>query len=103
MTSPSKPTSIREVEKVDVAHVEDAQSIDEKEVLPAGKVDYSGFSQKTDPKEIKLVRKLDLHIMVSAVIEIREIGGLTPDLPVGNVLAQLSRSKRHCACEEYVN
>jgi hypothetical protein len=30
-------------------------------------VDYSGFAQKTDPAEIKLVRKLDLHIMVSSV------------------------------------
>lgn len=26
--------------------------------------DYSGFTQKTDPVEIKLVRKLDLFIMV---------------------------------------
>lgn len=28
------------------------------------RVDYSGFTQKTDPVEIKLVRKLDLFIMV---------------------------------------
>lgn len=27
--------------------------------------DYSGFTQKTDPAEIKLVRKLDRFIMVS--------------------------------------
>lgn len=27
--------------------------------------DYSGFRQKTDPVEIKLVRKLDRYIMVS--------------------------------------
>lgn len=30
--------------------------------------DYSGFEQKTDPKEIKLVRKLDLYIMVSIIL-----------------------------------
>lgn len=29
------------------------------------RADYSGFVQKTDPKEIKLVRKLDMFIMVS--------------------------------------
>lgn len=28
------------------------------------RVDYSGFTQKTDPVEIKLVRKLDMFIMV---------------------------------------
>lgn len=27
--------------------------------------DYSGFTQKTDPREIKLVRKLDIYIMTS--------------------------------------
>jgi len=31
----------------------------------AAGVDYSGFTQKTDPKEIKLVRKLDMYIMPS--------------------------------------
>lgn len=30
-----------------------------------GKVDYSGVAAKTDPREIKLVRKLDRYIMVS--------------------------------------
>lgn len=29
------------------------------------KGDYSGFTQKTDPKEIKLVRKMDIYIMLS--------------------------------------
>lgn len=32
----------------------------------ASRVDYSGASAKTDPAEIKLVRKLDMIIMVSA-------------------------------------
>lgn len=31
----------------------------------ASRVDYSGASAKTDPAEIKLVRKLDMIIMVS--------------------------------------
>lgn len=31
--------------------------------------DYSGFTRKTDPLEIKLVRKLDMFIMVSRLVE----------------------------------
>lgn len=36
------------------------------------KVDYSGASPKTDPTEIKLVRKLDMIIMVSTVLSTRK-------------------------------
>ena len=32
---------------------------------PQGKVDYSGAQEKTDPREIALVKKLDRWIMVS--------------------------------------
>lgn len=39
-------------------------SINEKELIDP-KADYSGFTQKTDPREIKLVRKLDIYIMTS--------------------------------------
>jgi hypothetical protein len=39
-------------------------SINEKELISPG-ADYSGFVQKTDPREIKLVRKLDIYIMTS--------------------------------------
>lgn len=42
-------------------------------------VDYSGFTQKTDPVEIKLVRKLDLFIMVSVLRAM----ALTISLPCG--------------------
>lgn len=31
----------------------------------AATADYSGFSQKTDPAEIRLVRKMDVYIMLS--------------------------------------
>lgn len=31
-------------------------------------LDYSGFAQKTDPKEVKLVRKLDIRIMVRLLL-----------------------------------
>lgn len=31
-------------------------------------LDYSGFAQKTDPKEVKLVRKLDIRIMVRILL-----------------------------------
>ena len=37
---------------------------DEKPVPKVEKVDYSGAHEKTDPKEIKLVKKLDRWIMV---------------------------------------
>lgn len=50
-------------EKPNTDHLESASVHDEKEV--AKNADYSGFTQKTDPKEIKLVRKLDLYIMTS--------------------------------------
>ena len=33
--------------------------------VATGNEDYSGFAQKTDPKEIALVRKLDVRIMLS--------------------------------------
>lgn len=37
---------------------------DEKPIPKVEKVDYSGAHEKTDPKEIKLVKKLDRWIMV---------------------------------------
>lgn len=53
-------------EKPNIDHVEGRSIDEEKQLANAnnGKVDYSGFAQKTDPKEIKLVKKLDLYIMV---------------------------------------
>lgn len=70
MSTQNRTPSQLEDEKHQIAHVEEtAPSIyEEKNVPNQGKVDYSGFAQKTDPKEIKLVRKLDLHIMVSATV-----------------------------------
>ena len=35
----------------------------EKILHPVGKVDYSGAASKTDPREIRLVKKLDIYIM----------------------------------------
>ena len=46
-------------------HVEDNQ-VHENQVERDPNADYSGFTQKTDPVEIRLVRKLDMYIMVSA-------------------------------------
>jgi hypothetical protein len=48
-------------EKRDEAFVEDARSMDEKAQRTRG--DYSGAVAKTDPAEIRLVRKLDRRIM----------------------------------------
>lgn len=36
----------------------------EKPIPQVGKIDYSGAHEKTDPKEIALVKKLDRWIMV---------------------------------------
>lgn len=66
----SSLSPVEAIDKVDLVQLEaavgdDASINDEKEVEDKSKVDYSGFAQKTDPKEIKLVRKLDMYIMVS--------------------------------------
>jgi hypothetical protein len=49
-----------------VDHVLDHHEDDEKKGLPESnaEVDYTGVARKTDPAEIKLVRKLDYRIMV---------------------------------------
>ena len=56
------------LEHVETANVlaSDELSVVGAKVADSGKTDYSGFAQKTDPKEIKLVRKLDMYIMVGA-------------------------------------
>ena len=46
---------------VKVLHKE--YTLDEEGQTPVTKVDYSGAHEKTDPAEIKLVRKLDRWIM----------------------------------------
>lgn len=58
-------TSDRKSEKLELEYVEDVKDLeaDDPKAQPQG--DYSGFTQKTDPVEIKLVRKLDCFIMVS--------------------------------------
>ena len=61
-----------EGEKGDVTFLENAVALDNENVKGAfagepvkGKADYSGFAQKSDPAEIKLVRKMDIRIMLS--------------------------------------
>jgi hypothetical protein len=56
----------------DVTLLENVVALDNENVKGAfagepvkGKADYSGFSQKSDPREIKLVRKMDIRIMLS--------------------------------------
>jgi hypothetical protein len=43
-------------------------TIDEEGKTLRAELDYSGAHEKTDPAEIKLVRKLDTWIMVSTVV-----------------------------------
>ena len=55
-----------EAKKNEVVTLEHTQTRDEelmKSVPIVGKVDYSGAYEKTDPREIALVRKLDRWIM----------------------------------------
>ena len=63
-----RPASVRsngmDIDKKDeFVHVEDPD-VEEKAIAQDPNADYSGFTQKTDPVEIKLVRKLDMYIMV---------------------------------------
>lgn len=55
-------------EKTDAMRIDDARHFEDVEendkVTRHGKVDYSGAHKKTDPEEIKLVKKLDRWIMV---------------------------------------
>ena len=44
---------------------EDVEDIRFEHGVVQGKVDYSGVSAKTDPREIQLVHKLDRYIMIS--------------------------------------
>jgi hypothetical protein len=60
-TEPTDPVPpALDVEK----HTSTHQEYSEKEFTNTA-VDYSGAAAKTDPAEIKLVRKLDLWVMVS--------------------------------------
>ena len=50
--------------KYDDSRLETVNELDP-EALKNDKVDYSGFAKKSDPREIALVRKLDIRIMGS--------------------------------------
>ena len=58
-------TTQADMEKVQTTNTMDSQIMTEKPVPKYDKVDYSGAHEKTDPKEIALVKKLDRWIMVS--------------------------------------
>ena len=48
-----------------IGRVPTHDEVDDKHHLESdGPVDYTGVAKKTDPEEIKLVRKLDYRIMV---------------------------------------
>jgi hypothetical protein len=56
-------TQVLEPTKTNVSEIE-------KQVPIVEKVDYSGAHEKTDPKEIALVKKLDRWIMVCGVLHL---------------------------------
>jgi len=71
MTSPDynnkkfdSPVDEKAAYKYDDARLETVNELDP-EALKNDKVDYSGFAKKSDPREIALVRKLDIRIMGS--------------------------------------
>lgn len=70
MTTSALPYRTRSKESIskvdDICDVE-LKAVDAGDVELSPNTDYSGFTQKTDPIEIKLVRKLDLFIMVRIV------------------------------------
>ena len=55
-------------DKGNISHVEAPDHDEINKPASGEKLDEFGASAKTDPKEIALVRKLDFHMMVSAVI-----------------------------------
>ena len=93
-TGPAQNTI--DIEKDDASHREvKTEMLD----VRGQRADYSGATKKTDPAEIKLVRKLDLWIMVSCATRTssatdRLHSPLAADI-VADVLAQLPRSERH--------
>lgn len=79
MSSTAKPEVVHQegVSEVKVgkagSSTEDISTLKDDDVLEkntprVGKLDYSGAYEKTDPKEIALVKKLDRWIMVSSKV-----------------------------------
>lgn len=93
MATTAPRTSGEEVEKQISSHHE---CVEKGSVKEAAAADYSGAVAKTDPAEIKLVRKLDLFIMVRAhhlsqpfFIRSKADTRRSPAYSLAHVLAQL--------------
>ncbi|GKT42951.1 putative transporter [Colletotrichum spaethianum] len=83
--------SAADIEKQQVLHQEHSHVLDD-EKRPAVTADYSGAVAKTDPAEIKLVRKLDLWVMLTAysyldrnAIALARLNGLEKQLGLSSV------------------
>jgi hypothetical protein len=48
-----------------ISHFDEKAGLDDTKHLATGNVDYTGSTAKTDPVEIRLVRKIDWRLMVS--------------------------------------
>lgn len=57
-------------DKNTISHVEAPEQDDIQKPANGEKVDEFGASAKTDPREIALVKKLDWHMMVGALIRL---------------------------------
>ena len=87
--------------KIQPTRSNDIAEHDEKPVPRFGKTDYSGAHEKTDPKEIALVKKLDRWIMVSlsqhsGMKEIAVANQSYTAYALEHVLAQLPGPQCHC-------
>lgn len=91
----ARKASIVSVRNRSIVDYEDGM---EKPVPIVEKADWSGAHEKTDPKEIALVRKLDRWIMVSIGWSsfCQYITNSSPANAMEHVLAELSRSQRNC-------
>lgn len=63
-------TTMSHDDKNAISHVEAPDQDDIQKPPNADAVDEFGASTKTDPREIALVRKLDWHMMVGALISL---------------------------------
>src|SRR5687768_8612224 len=69
------------LEKPEALHINNKEKLDDDE-QPQPQGDYSGAREKTDPAEIKLVKKLDRWIMVREAVSLSNDVWLSANPPI---------------------
>jgi hypothetical protein len=67
----TQPQKVQD-EKI-TSHFDEKAGLDDTKYLATGNVDYTGSTAKTDPVEIRLVRKIDWRLMVSETRPVDEV------------------------------